>query len=350
MIEIKNLYLRLSNFALTGIDLTVKKGDLFILVGPSGSGKTLLLETIAGLRRITSGTVKIGGKDVTFLEPEKRRIGMVYQDCALFPHLTVAENIAFGLKIRRVPVSRIRRELDKVAELFDILHLFDRMPDALSGGEEQKVALARAMVINPEVLLLDEPLSSLDPQTSEGVRQEIVRLNSELGITMINVTHDFEEAVSIGTRAAVIGDGEIRQIGLPCQIFEHPNSKFVARFTMAVNVFQGISFKDANGVTVCSFHGITLKTDFQPIGDCFVSVRPESISISLSPETSREFNVISAVISQILNRGSIVTIVADVPPSFTCLVTRNMLDSMDIKVGQKIYLNISRKDVTLFKD
>ncbi len=236
MIEVENLRLELPSFVLKDINLRANSGSYFILVGPSGSGKTVLLETIAGLHRIARGTIRIGGKDVTSLEPERRNIGMVYQDCALFPHLTVAENIAFGLKVRRKPSSLISYELDRVAELLDITHLLSRKPQNLSGGEKQKVALARALVINPKVLLLDEPLGALDPQTREGIRREIIKVHRELGITIVHVTHDFEEAISMGTHAAVIGEGSIRQVGSPDEIFRRPNSEFVARFTMSVNV------------------------------------------------------------------------------------------------------------------
>ncbi len=350
MIVIENLHLKLPDFALKDINLRVEKGDCFILVGPSASGKTVLLEAIAGLYRVTSGKIWIGDRDVTSLESERRNIGMVYQDCALFPHLTVAENIAFGLKIRRKPASLIRRELDRVVQLFDIAHLLSRRPKNLSGGEKQKVALARALVIDPEVLLLDEPLGALDPQTRESIRQEIIRLNSELGITMVNVTHDFEEAVSMGTRIAVIGGGLIKQVGSPDEIFRHPNSEFVARFTMAVNVFSGVAQRESDGTTVFSFDGIRLKADDDMVGGCFAAIRPENILVSRSRAGDGRVNVLSAVVSEVINKGSVVNVAVDLPPTLTCLLTRHTFDQLNLGVGQQVYLTIPPSAVSLFNN
>ena len=349
MISIENLHLALPGFALKDISLAVSKGGLLVLVGPSGSGKTLLLETIAGLRHATCGVVRIAKKDVTYLEPEKRNIGMVYQDCALFPHLTVAENIAFGLKVRQRVASEIGSELDKMARLFNIAHLYDRMPVGLSGGEKQKVALARAMVTDPLILLLDEPLASLDPQTKEGVRREILRVNSEIGLTMVFVTHDFDEALSVGTQVAVMGDGLIRQTGSPSEIFKHPNSEFVARFTMTMNLFSGIAVKSHEGTSFLFPEGLLIKTVSPIFGECFAAIRPENIFISSSPVISEKGTTVRGRVSDILKKSQVVSVLVHVPPSFTCLVTRPMLDQMDIKVGQMVYLHIPGDAVTLFK-
>jgi ABC-type Fe3+/spermidine/putrescine transport system ATPase subunit len=349
VIVVENLHLKLPGFALKDINLRIESGDYFILVGPSASGKTVLLETIAGLHKVTSGRLWINDRDVTSLESEKRNIGMVYQDCALFPHLTVAENVIFGLRIRHKPASQIRRELDRVVQLFGISHLLTRKPDNLSGGEKQKVALARALATNPEVLLLDEPLAALDPQTRESVRQEIVRLHSNLGITIINVTHDFEEAVSMGTHIAVIGGGSIRQVGTPDEIFRHPNSEFVARFTMAVNVFPGVACRESDGTTVFTVEGVRLKVDAGITGICFAAIRPENIIISKSRTDDDRVNVFPAVITQIVNKGSIVNLTVDLPPALICLLTRHVFDEMNLTVGQRVYLTIPPPSVSLFR-
>lgn len=348
MIRLENVCLELPGFSLRDITLTVAGGEYFILVGPYASGKTVLLETIAGLHR-ASGRVWLDGRDVTSLPPERRNIGIVYQDCALFPHLTVAENIAFGLRVRRRPPAEVNRELERVAGLLTIGDLLTRKPEYLSGGERQKVTLARALASDPRVLLLDEPLGALDPQTRAQVRRELTRLHSKLGLTVIHVTHDFEEAVTMGTRIAVIGAGSIRQVGSPDEIFRHPNSEFVARFTMAVNVLPGTAVREDSGRTVFWVAGIRLEADADIDGRCFAAVRPESILISKSPPDGGAANIFRGVVTGIVNRGSVVEITVEVPPSFTCLVTRHTYEQIGLEIGQQVYLTIPRASVALVR-
>jgi len=236
MIQIKNLCVDLGDFLLRDINLNVVAGEYFVILGPTAAGKTVLLESIAGLYPLKSGEIWLRGKEVTRLSPERRGISIVYQDHALFPHLSVAENITFGLKLHRHPDQELTEVLNWLSHLLEIAHLLDRRPDTLSGGEKQKVALARALSVKPEVLLLDEPLSALDPETREGVQRELRQLHNQLKITTIHVTHDFEEAVALGDRIAVLGDGCIHQTGTPDEIFRRPNSEFVDRFAMARNI------------------------------------------------------------------------------------------------------------------
>lgn len=202
-----------------------------MLVGPTGAGKTVLLESIAGIRKISSGQIWIDGVRVNDLEPENRGVTIVYQDCALFPHMSVAENINFGLRVRRKTAFEIRTEQKWIVDLLNLGALLLRKPASLSGGERQKVSLARSLVVRPRVLLLDEPLSALDWQIREDLQLELKRLNQILGITVIHVTHDFEEALGLGKHMAVLEHGQIRQSGTPEEIFTKPSSDFVARFT-----------------------------------------------------------------------------------------------------------------------
>lgn len=350
MILVEDLNLELPGFSLKDINLRIRSGDYFILVGPTGSGKTVLLETIAGLHTATSGRIWIDGCDVTSLEPEKRGIGMVYQDCALFPHLTVQENIAFGLRVQRKHAAQIRRELDRVVGLFGIEHLLARRPESLSGGEKQKVALARTTVTNPRVLLLDEPLRALDLQTREDVRQEIVKLHARLGITTINVTHDFEEAISMGTRVAVIGDGSIRQVGSPEEVFRNPNSEFVARFTMAVNIFAGVARREADGTTFFATEGIGFRSYTDMTGSCCAAIRPENILVSRTRTDGDCANVLPAVVTRIVDKGSTLSVTADLPPALSCLLTRPMFQEMGLIAGQRVYLTIPPSAVSLFRE
>ena len=263
MIDIRNLSVELGGFALHDICLNINRGEYFIILGPTGAGKTVLLESIAGVQPIKTGQIWLGGKDVTGMKPEERGASIVYQDYMLFPHYSVRENIVFGLKVRRENPQQITLGLNRVVQLLGIEPLLLRRPDTLSGGEKQKVALARAIVTNPGVLLLDEPLSALDPQTRENVRQEILQLHGQLGLTVLHVTHDFEEAITMGDRIAVIGEGTIKQVGIPDEIFRHPNSEFVARFTMAGNILSGVAMKDNSGATVFVVDGTKIYSRFK---------------------------------------------------------------------------------------
>ncbi|MGH2897136.1 MAG: ABC transporter ATP-binding protein, partial [Solirubrobacteraceae bacterium] len=216
--------------ALAGLSLAVAEGELLAVLGPSGSGKSTALRVVAGLERVDSGRVLIGGRDVTALEPARRDVAMVFQSFALFPHLTVRDNIGFGLAARRAPAAERARRVMEAAQVLGLEGLLDRRPQALSGGERQRVALARALAGRPAVLLMDEPLSNLDAPLRERARTEIRRLHRETGATVVYVTHDQAEALSLGERVAVLDGGRLRQIGTPDEIYERPADSFVAGF------------------------------------------------------------------------------------------------------------------------
>jgi molybdopterin-binding protein len=348
MIEVKDLSVDLGEFVLKNVTLAIKEGEYFIILGPTGAGKTVLLESIAGLYPINGGEIWLRGKEVTRVEPEKRKISIVYQDHVLFPHLSVKNNIVFGLKMSKVTAAEQEKRVNWVAELLGISNLLHRRPDTLSGGEKQKVALGRAIATRPELLLVDEPLSALDPETRETVQHELRQLHQALGITILHVTHDFEEAIALGNRIAVIGEGSLMQVGTPEEIFRHPNSEFVARFAMTRNIFLGKAEKKSNGDTVFKVDGTEFVIAAEVEGTYHASVRPEEILISTEPIRSSARNCFPGTITRIQDRGSTLYITVNLPPELSCLVTRHSFDELELREGKKVYITFKATSVHLF--
>ena len=230
--------------AVAGVDLTVVEGEFFTFLGPSGSGKTTLLRMIAGFERPDSGRIELGGRDVTSLPPYMRDTNTVFQDYALFPHMTVGENIGYGLRIKRVPGADRRKRVERALQMVRLSGLESRKPNQLSGGQRQRVALARAVINEPEVLLLDEPLGALDLKLRQEMQIELKQIQKEVGITFIYVTHDQEEALTMSDRMAVMSNGRIEQIGSPVEAYERPATEFVAGFIGISNVLSrdGVRF------------------------------------------------------------------------------------------------------------
>src|SRR5262245_17266919 len=268
------------------LNLVVRHGELLVLVGPSGSGKSTILRLIAGLEQPTSGRILIDDEDVTEVPPERRDLAMVFQSYALYPHKTVRENLAFGLQVRRVAAAQIHERVQRVAATLGIEPFLDRKPAQLSGGQRQRVALGRAIVREPRAFLLDEPLSNLDPSLRADTRTELALLHRRLGPTMVHVTHDQEEAMTLGTRVAVMRDGRLEQVGTPLEIFQRPADVFVATFfgSPAMNVWRCRWTRTATGIRLtCS--GLTF--DLEGTGNLrldqpavLVGVRPHDISLA----------------------------------------------------------------------
>jgi ABC-type Fe3+/spermidine/putrescine transport system ATPase subunit len=349
MIRVENLHVELGGFALRDINLTVSEGEYFIILGPTGAGKTVLLESIAGLNPVKRGMIWLNEKDITNQKPEKRGISIVYQDHALFPHFSVKDNILFGLKLRKKTPQEMLAVQEWLVDLLGISHLLNRKPHTLSGGEQQKVALARALSTKPDVLLLDEPLSALDPETREAVQEELHKLHRILNNTVIHVTHDFEEAMALGTHVAVIGEGQIKQVGTPEQIFRQPDSLFVARFAMTRNIFFGEAIRNTDGNTIFRTQGTNFVVATDVEGPCYATIRPEDILISLQSYASGTPNVFSGIVTNITDRGLPIYITVSVPLDITCLVTRNQFVEMGLKNGSGIYVMLKPLSIHLFK-
>lgn len=242
---------------LDGICLTAKKGEFVTLLGSSGCGKTTTLRIIAGLEQPDSGQVFLNGKDVTGLEPNRRNVNTVFQNYALFPHMNVADNIGYGLKLKKTPKAEISRRVKEMLELVQLAGFEKRKPSELSGGQRQRVAIARALVNNPEVLLLDEPLGALDLQLRRAMQHELKHLQKKLGITFIYITHDQEEAINMSDTIAVMNHGRFEQIGTPDEIYNHPKTSYVATFVGNANILKGVVKKPADN----NNHQITIITE-----------------------------------------------------------------------------------------
>ena len=279
-----------STVAVDSVDLHIPAGSLYFMLGPSGCGKTTLLRMIAGFQEPTSGKIFFGDRDVTHMPPEKRNAGMVFQSYALWPHMSVFDNVAFGLQVRGVSASEQSKRVGAALEMVRMEHLAQRKPNQLSGGQQQRVALARAIVFQPEVLLLDEPLSNLDAKLRLEMRAEIKRICSEIHMTTVYVTHDQKEALSLADGMVVLRDGRIEQMGAPKQVYQQPSNSFVAEFMGETNFIRGtVKSRNTNGCDIETVAGMLHSSCCSADVGAHVtlSIRPESLQIADGPNCIR---------------------------------------------------------------
>src|SRR5262247_531602 len=304
-IELEAVSKRYGDFhAVRNFSLTIEQGELVVLLGPSGCGKTTTLRMIAGFVPVTSGRIRLGGRDVTGLPPHRRNTGLVFQGYALFPHLTAAENIAFGLEMRRLPEAVVREKVASALRLVRLDDLGDRLPRQLSGGQQQRVALARALIIEPDALLLDEPLSNRDAKLREEVRVEIRQLQRALGLTTVMVTHDQDEALAMADRLVVMSAGAIQQIGTQRELYEYPSNRFVAGFVGRTNFLSGQLvepgvFRSDGGLTL-RYDGRSAPADrgvavSEPGARRALALRPERLALGASADSARANRVTGTV-------------------------------------------------------
>ncbi len=292
-IKIENVTKRFGSFtAVNNVSLTITDHEFMVLLGPSGCGKTTLLRAVAGLGMADEGRISIGGKDVTYLPPRERRISMVFQSYAIFPHMNVFDNIAFGLKMQKVSKSQIQERVRKAAELLHIEQMLDRYPSKMSGGQRQRVAVARAIAMQSQVLLMDEPLSNLDALLRLEMRAELKRLLAELGATTIYVTHDQIEAMSMGDRIAVMRDGIIEQVDTPTTVYDYPANQFIGGFigTPPMNFLMGqVQRRDGSVVVQLGDHSVAPKPEMAPLlvgydgKPIILGIRAENMETLASP-------------------------------------------------------------------
>ena len=350
-IQLKDIVKRFGTLeAVSHVSLEIHDGELFTLLGPSGCGKTTILRLIGGFHKPDNGEIYFDGKPMISKPPYERNIGMVFQNYALWPHMTISDNITYGLKLKKLPRAEIGDKVSHVLKLVNLLGLEKRYPGQLSGGQQQRVALARALVLNPDVLLLDEPLSNLDAKIRIQVRAEIRKLQKELGITTIYVTHDQEEALTLSDRIAVINLGKLLQIGSPRDLYERPHNPFVADFIGINNLIPG-NVQEINTtekwVKVQSKVGPLLCTsdeEYQPGDQCMISVRPETASISQSKDVQKEFNCVSGTVSFAYYMGNTIRYDVEINSEILFKVDiQNPWGYQPFSIGEKIYVSFPVK-------
>jgi putative spermidine/putrescine transport system ATP-binding protein len=345
-LEISNLRKSFGTaYAVQHFEMTIERGEFISFLGPSGCGKTTTLRMIAGFETPSDGSIRINGQDVTHLRPNQRKIGMVFQSYALFPNMTAAENVAFGLKVAKKPAGEIAQRVDEMLRLIGLPALGNRYPYQLSGGQQQRVALARALAPKPQVLLLDEPLSALDAKIRVSLRQEIRAVQRELGITTIYVTHDQEEALSMSDRIVVMNEGRVEQIGTPFEIYNHPRTRFVASFVGTLNILQARVVDPAAGRLVIDDQEIAVSRSLSGLGAgevCSLALRPEAIVID---ERRADGNRVNGVVEEVSFLGSVVRIRVRFQQSSVSLDTFNNPGMQLPERGRPVTVSFAKEDL-----
>jgi putrescine transport system ATP-binding protein len=347
-VEVERISKSFGDFtAVNDVSLKIYKGEIFCLLGASGCGKTTLLRMLGGFETPTSGKIIIDGEDMTGVPPYERPVNMMFQSYALFPHMNVERNVAFGLKQDRLPKPEIQERVATMLELVKMSEYAKRMPHQLSGGQRQRVALARSLVKRPKLLLLDEPLGALDKKLREHTQFELISLQDKLGVTFIVVTHDQEEAMTLASRIGVMNHGEIVQAGTPSEIYEFPSSKFVADFVGSVNMFEGKLIEDEPdyvrigsaelGGTIYVSHGISAP----PEAIVWAAVRPEKIFMSTTAPQGGADNVVRGAVQDIAYLGDLSIYLVKLPTGKVVRVTQPNTSRHAEAIGwdQQVYLS-----------
>lgn len=345
-LELDHLSKRYGDFyAVRDVTLDVADGEFLVLLGPSGCGKTTTLRMIAGFIEPTGGAVHIGGSDITWQPPWKRNTGLVFQSYALFPHLTVNQNVGFGLEMRKIPQTEIAQRTAEALRLVRLDHLGERLPRQLSGGQQQRVALARALVFRPDVLLLDEPLSNLDAKLRHEVRVEIRELQRQLGLTTVMVTHDQEEALTMADRLVVMSEGAVRQVGTQRDLYERPADRFVADFVGRSTFIEGRV--ESPGVFRTA-GGLAMRCNGEEVGEAALAIRPERISISPMPINAVE-NCIEGTVEFVSYLGAQIDIHVRISPRerLVAQITNRAGDFTPL-VGDRVHVGWASTDARVF--
>lgn len=367
MIKIEGLSKKLGNLQLEHINLEIHDNEYFVILGPTATGKTVLLEIIAGLIKPDRGEVYFNHERVTDVPPEAHEVGMVYQDYCLFPHLNVRQNVCFGLTNRGEKREKIEQAFTEIIRRFELGYLAARKVQNLSGGEQQRVAIARALITEPRILLLDEPLSALDPETKVGFQVKLKEIHATAKTTTIHVTHDFNEAIALADRIAIMHEGKIVQVGTPEEIFQRPASSFVAKFVGARNIFQGQAvFKDKVAMVRIN-ERVTIQAEMpesEKAGSPATRILSETgrvdpvlVSLVMRPEdiflskiAIPEGNNFVGRVTGIWDRFSLTEVTLDIGIPLTVYLTRHFLQELGINVGSEVYVGCKPSAVHLFHE
>ena len=343
MLELRDISKNYGDFKLNDISIQVQKGEYFILLGRSGAGKSQLLEIISGLRKPDRGEIILNGRDITRDNIQERKVGLVFQDFALFPHLTVFDNISYPLRMKKMKSGEIIKKVDEISGNLNVKHLFNRKPDILSGGEKQRVAVARTLVTSPDIILLDEPMSSIDTPFRDDIRRLLRRINQS-GMTILHVTHDYRESIRLAHRVGVIHNGRIIQTGHPVEVFEKPVNRFVARFTGIQNFFKVDIIREKSRIL-----GKSNKMSFVlPDGDYsdHSIVMLKSDRIEITPDRNNSFsNCVKATVSEIYRTQSGFELYADAGEIFHVEITEKLKQEFNIGPGQTLFLCFTSADL-----
>ncbi len=338
-LHVESVSKRLGSFLLDNVSFDVRTGEYFMILGPTGAGKTIVLETIAGIHTPDAGMISWDGEDITYTEPRMRNIAVVYQDYMLFAHLTVADNIGFGLRQRNVDRTAIGAAVEEMAGLLDICHLLGRYPGTLSGGEQQRVALARALILKPRVLLLDEPMNALDTAMRERMRKELSRIHRLTGTTVIQITHHFEDVFALADRVAVMNNGTIVQVGEPSEVFWHPKDTFVAGFVGIGNLIKGTARRAGSlaEITVKAEGSVTITASSQAEGAVVATLHAEDVIVSKAPFASSARNCLAGTVTELVPAGSTIKVVIDAGFPLVALLTRESCHELELEQNSRVY-------------
>jgi ABC-type Fe3+/spermidine/putrescine transport system ATPase subunit len=347
MIQIEDLSIDLGEFHLRDISLTIEEGEYMVLLGPTGAGKTVLVECLVGIYQPKEGRLLIDGQDLNPLYPEERNVGYVPQDYALFPNMTVAKNLAYGLKARKRPANEVEGKVREMMDLLGIAHLDYRLPRNLSGGEKQRVALGRALITQPRVLLLDEPLAALDENLRSELAAELRRVQRQLNGTFLHVCHSFEETADVADRVAIINEGRLVQLGTIEELLADPASLFIARFTRTRNLLDGTAEKVGDGCRVNVGHGLVLRSDWDALdGPVTAAVRPEHVQL-LPNGAQSEDAWTTGTIAAARPRPTYTEIQLDAGVPLIAYERRSSTDTT-FQVGDEVSLRIAPSTVKVF--
>ena len=338
-LEVRDLCLDVGDFELSGIGLKAEKGDYLALIGPTGSGKSLLLETIIGFYGPEKGRIILEGKDITNFPPDMRQISIVYQDHVLFPHMDIFENIAYALRKKLRDKKQIEAEVKQIAGVLGIGELLHRKPATLSGGEKQRAAIARSLVVRPKLLLLDEPFSALDARTKEKLREMLKKAISEYSTTVLHVTHDFEDVWALANRVVVIRKGEVMQAGDPESVFKRPSPDFVAEF-LGTNVLKGCVKALEGKLTVVEAEGMKIYSSdpAEPGKGVTVSIRPEEIILAREALESSARNTVQGRVSGVFKKEHLVVVEVEIGNAeIKAVITPTSCEMLGLEPGREIY-------------